>query len=37
MSFQLNEQELIEKVFEAIPVSEVHLVAQGFPFTYVSR
>jgi len=37
MSFRLNEKPIIEKVFESIPPSEILLVVEGFPFTYVQK
>jgi periodic tryptophan protein 2 len=37
MSFRLNEQHIIQNVFEATPATEIQLVVQGFPFNYVQR
>lgn len=37
MSFRLNETYLINKVYEAIPVTEISLIAENVPVVYVAR
>ncbi|SCU87928.1 LAMI_0D08064g1_1 [Lachancea mirantina] len=37
MAFRLNESYLIQKVYEAVPVSEINIVSQSLPVVYVSR
>lgn len=37
MAFRLNEEYLINKVYEAIPVSEILLVSSNLPVVYVAR
>lgn len=37
MSFRLNETYLINKVYEAIPVAEISLIAESIPVVYVAR
>lgn len=37
MAFRLNEEYLIHKVYEAIPISEIQLVSSSLPVIYVPR
>lgn len=37
MSFRLNEEYLINRVYEAIPVAQINLVSSTLPVVYVSR
>ncbi|SMN18357.1 similar to Saccharomyces cerevisiae YCR057C PWP2 Conserved 90S pre-ribosomal component essential for proper endonucleolytic cleavage of the 35 S rRNA precursor at A0, A1, and A2 sites [Maudiozyma saulgeensis] len=37
MSFRLNEEYLVNKVYETIPLSEISLVANGVPVVYLTK
>ncbi|SCU92952.1 LAFA_0F13872g1_1 [Lachancea sp. 'fantastica'] len=37
MSFRLNEEYLIKRVYESVPVKEINLVSGGLPIVYVAR
>jgi periodic tryptophan protein 2 len=37
MSFRLNDKALLQRVFESIPVSDVHLVVRDTPEVYLTR
>jgi hypothetical protein len=37
MSFRLNEYEVIKRVFESVPPSEIRLLVQELPIPYLQR